>query len=357
MMNSTQAVFSVALTSLAMGTADPVLLGTAAIASQFPDLDTSKSWIGRLPPLTLVSRWIEKRYSHRTLTHSFLFSLGLAVATFPIALWNQPLWIALNLGYFLGWYADNFTKQGVCAFFPHPGRLVTPGNPRLRLSTGSSAEYFLLAILVCVAIAIINLNTSGGILKAFNQTLGLSSGAVEIVAAEQNQYLLMAQINGRNTLTQQAVQGQFEVVQPLTQTDLLVKDSQGRLYRAGETQESQILITQVQVQRRGNVKQTVREIRLEDEAISEALSRIPQSEFPTERLRQRIYLSGLLTVEDAEDLVPPNYPDRFNSIRVQPGSGIASVHLEAASPADVIRVLGDYSASGSLIVRSIHVQS
>jgi inner membrane protein len=349
MMNSTQAVFSVALTSLAMGTADPVLLGTAAIASQFPDLDTSKSWIGRLPPLTLISRWIEKRYSHRTLTHSFLFSLGLAVATFPISFWNQSLWIALNLGYFLGWYADNFTKQGVCAFFPHPGRLVTPGNPRLRLSTGSSTEYFLLAVLVCVAIAIINLNTSGGILKAFNQTLGLSSGAVEIVAAEQNQYLLMAQIRGRNTLTQQAVQGQFEVVQPLTQTDLLVKDSQGRLYRAGETQESQILITQVQVQRQGTVKSSVREIRLEDEAIAEALSRIPQSD--------RIYLSGLLTVEDAEDLVPPNYPDRFNSIRVQPGSGIASVHLEAASPAEVIRILGDYSASGSLIVRSIHVQS
>jgi inner membrane protein len=297
----------------------------------------------------LISRWIEKRYSHRTLTHSFLFSLGLAVVTFPITLWNQSLWIAMNLGYFLGWYADNFTKQGVCAFFPHPGRLVTPGNPRLRLSTGSSAEYFLLAVLVCVAIAIINLNTSGGILKAFNQTLGLSSGAVEIVAAEQNQYLLMAQIKGRNTLTQQAVQGQFEVVQPLTQTDLLVKDSQGRLYRAGETQESQIQITQVQVQRQGNVKPSVREIRLEDEAIAEALSRIPQSD--------RIYLSGLLTVEDAEDLVPPNYPDRFNSIRVQPGSGIASVHLEAASPAEVIRVLGDYSASGSLIVRSIHVQS
>jgi inner membrane protein len=348
MMNSTQAVFSVALTSLAMGTADPALLGTAAIASQFPDLDTSKSWIGRIPPLILISRWIEKRYSHRTLTHSFLFSLGLAIVTLPIALWNQSLWIALNLGYFLGWYADNFTKQGVCAFFPHPGRLVTPGNPRLRLSTGSPAEYFLMMLLVCGAIAIINLNTSGGILKAFNQTLGLSSGAVEIVAAEQNQYLLMAQIKGRNTLTQQAVQGQFEVVQPLTQTDLLVKDSQGRLYRAGETQESQILITQVQVQRRATVTQSVQEIRLEDESIAEALSRFPQT--------SRIYISGLLTVEDAEDLLPPNYPDRFNSIRVQPGSGIASVHLEAASPADVVRVLGDYSASGSLIVRSIYVQ-
>ncbi|MBW4549947.1 MAG: hypothetical protein KME35_02330 [Aphanocapsa sp. GSE-SYN-MK-11-07L] len=205
-----------------------------------------------------------------------------------------------------------------------------------------------LAALVCGAIAIINLNTSGGVLKAFNQTLGLLSRAVEIVAAEQNQYLLMAQIRGRNTLTQQAVQGQFEVVQPLAQTDLLVKDSQGKLYRAGETQESQILITQVQIQRQGTVAQSIQEIRLEDESIADAISRIPQS--------SHIYISGLLTVEDAEDLVPPNYPDRFNSIRLQPGSGIIRVHLEAASPADVVWVLGDYLASGSLIVRSIHVQ-
>jgi hypothetical protein len=165
MMNSTQAVFSVALTSLAMGTADPVLLGTAAIASQFPDLDTSKSVIGRLPILHWVSCWIEKRYTHRTLTHSFIFSLGLAVVTAPIALWNQPLW------------------------------------------------------------------------------------------------------------------------------------------------------------------------------------------------SDRTYISGLLMIEDAEDLVLPNYPDRFNPIRIQPGRGISSVHLEAANLKEIINVLGDYSARGSLIVRSMDVQS
>ena len=49
MMNSTQAVFSVALTSLAMGTADPVLLGTAAIASQFPDWTPAKAGLVACP--------------------------------------------------------------------------------------------------------------------------------------------------------------------------------------------------------------------------------------------------------------------------------------------------------------------
>lgn len=346
MMNSTQAVFATAITSLAMGTANPVLLGTAAIASQLPDLDTSCSWVGRLPLLNFISSWIEKRYPHRTLTHSFLFSLLLLLATIPLALVNQPLWIALNLGYFLGWYADNFTKQGVCAFFPHPARLVTPANPRLRLSTGSSAEYVILVGLLCVAAIAINLNSSGGLLKAFNQSLGLASGAVEIVAAEQNQYLLTAHIKGRNALTQEQVEADFEVVQPLTQTDILVRDTQGRLYRAGGTQECQILISQVKIERQGKVKQLIREIRLEDEAIADALAQLST---------QRTYITGVLAIADAEDLTIPNNPQQFGSIRLQPGNGVTSIHLEAANPAEISALLGDYFGTGNLIVRSVNV--
>jgi inner membrane protein len=351
MMNSTQAVFSVTLTALALGTADPRVLAVAAIAAQFPDIDTSKSWIGRLPPFCFISRWLEKRFTHRTLTHSFVFSLGLGIVSFPIFLRWPGVWFGVNLGYFLGWYADNFTKQGVCAFWPHPGRLVTPANPRHRLTTGSSAEYVLLLFLVAICIAIINLNSSGGILKAFNQALGLSNGAVEIVAAEQNQYLLSAHINGRNSLTQQAVLGDFEVVQPLTQSDLLVRQGD-KIFRAGSSQESQILVSQVQIKRLGRVKPSIQEIKLEEESgggasIAEALGGVGGD---------RVYITGLVLVQDAEDLIPPNYPDRFNTIRVQPGSGITAVHIEVASPTEIREVLGEFSGRGSLLVRSLNVQ-
>jgi hypothetical protein len=88
---------------------------------------------------------------------------------------------------------------------------------------------------------------------------------------------------------------------------------------------------------------------LDDEAIADILSQLPKLD--------RVYISGLLMIEDAEDLILPNYPDRFNSIRVQPGNGISSIHLEAANPREIINVLGDYSARGSLIVRSMDVQS
>jgi hypothetical protein len=133
-----------------------------------------------------------------------------------------------------------------------------------------------------------------------------------------------------------AVQGEFEV---LTQTDLLVKDAQGKLYRAGETQECQILINQVRLQRRGKVTQSIREIQLQEDAIADALSQLPTAD--------RVYLSGLVMLEDADGLLVPHYPDRFNSIRVQPGTGgVASVFLEAANPTEV----------SNLLVRLINVQ-
>jgi inner membrane protein len=347
MMVATHTVLSVVVTSLVMNTASPALLGLAAIAAQLPDVDTSKSFPGRL--LLPLSQFLERRFPHRAITHSFLATVAFAVLMSPVMFWGMEVWSVLVLGYFCGWFSDVFTKSGVCAFFPSTARLVIPGNPRLRVSTGSRAELFVLGVLIFVAIASVNIASNGGVLKAFNQTLGFASGAVEITAQEQTQYLLVAEISGRNAITQQAVTGEFEVVQPLTQTDLLVKDHQGKLYRAGETQECQILVNQVRLQRQGKVTQAVQEVQFQEEAIADALAQLPNAD--------RVYISGLLMLEDAEDLLAPNYPDRFNSIRVQPGSGgIASVHLEAANPTEVIRVLGEYFATGSLLVRFIHVQ-
>ena len=70
MMGFTHTAFSLTLTSLATGTANPTALVIAAIASQFPDIDTSSSVIGRL--LLPISHFIECRFPHRTVTHSFL---------------------------------------------------------------------------------------------------------------------------------------------------------------------------------------------------------------------------------------------------------------------------------------------
>jgi inner membrane protein len=151
MMATTHTAFSLTLTSLALGTANPVALIVAAVASQLPDLDTSKSTVGRI--FFPISHFIEKRLPHRSITHSFLATGIFTLATYPLTFVAKPLyWQALVLGYFFGWFADVFTKSGVAAFYPGKARLVIPANPRLRLSTGSSTEWFVLFILVIFAI-------------------------------------------------------------------------------------------------------------------------------------------------------------------------------------------------------------
>ena len=70
MMSRTHIVLAVAATSLVLGTADPVVLSLSAVSSQLPDVDTTKSFSGRV--LFPLSSYLEKRFAHRSITHSFL---------------------------------------------------------------------------------------------------------------------------------------------------------------------------------------------------------------------------------------------------------------------------------------------
>ena len=287
MMSLTHIAFSTALTSLVLGTANPEVLGTAALASLLPDIDTSKSFIGRL--FFPLSRWLESRTVHRGITHSFFATGILTLVTYPIAaLGYSHVWHGLVLGYFFGWFADTFTKSGVEAFYPSRGRLIIPRNPRLRLGTRSNAEWFLLMVLCAIAILSININSAGGIVRGFNQALGLPSGAIETVNEDASRYLLVAHVKGRNAITEQPVDAEYEVIEPLTSNDLLVKDSKGIAYRVGQSQECQIVASQLRIERKG---------------------------------------------------------------------AIAYVRLVSASPQEVMTLLGNYSASGNLIVRTLLPQT
>jgi inner membrane protein len=374
MMSLTHAVFSVSLTSIVLGMANPEVLAVSAIASLLPDIDTSKSFIGRL--FLPISRWIETRTVHRGITHSFFATGVLTLITYPLApLGYAHLWKALILGYFWGWFGDVFTKSGVEAFYPSRGRLIIPRNPHLRLGTRSRAEWFLLMVLVAISVISININSAGGIIRGFNQALGLPSGAVEAVSEDASRYLLTAHIKGRNAITEMPVDGSYQVIEPLTANDLLVKDSTGMLYRVGQSQESQIIASQIRVERGKPITTRVSNLILEDEDIYTALSQFAVSrgrfapaasgaEFGVgkEKLRTtnselRIYLSGTLTIFDAEDLTLPSHLDRFDTITLQLGSDIAYARLVSANPQEVMQLLGDYYASGNLIVRSITVNS
>ena len=78
--------------------ATPDVASGAALAAGalLPDIDTTTSDLGKF--VKPVSRWIERRYGHRTITHSLLGMAALALATSPLLLIHPQAWAWLLMG-------------------------------------------------------------------------------------------------------------------------------------------------------------------------------------------------------------------------------------------------------------------
>jgi inner membrane protein len=112
MMAVTPAAISAAAVGLSLSTVDPGVLAVTIAASQIPDIDTSTSSIGQI--LWPISRWIEKRYPQRSVTHSLIFTAALGFIS--CGLWwryDVKLAIALPLGHLVACFSDTFIKAGV----------------------------------------------------------------------------------------------------------------------------------------------------------------------------------------------------------------------------------------------------
>jgi inner membrane protein len=174
MMSLTHAAIASVGVSFALGDTSPLVLGLAIVGSQLPDMDTSTSLLGQI--LFPVSRWLEKRFPHRTLTHSFLATGAIALCSLPLYFYmGWKVWVALWLGHLISIFSDTCTKQGVQLFYPMPAWCVFGSNPNKRLTTGGVGEYWVLAIAVGLLVLNFQLTMNGGVLQATSQALGLKT--------------------------------------------------------------------------------------------------------------------------------------------------------------------------------------
>ena len=131
----------------------------AAVASLLPDIDLPPAKIGRL--FWFISVPLERRFGHRTLTHSVVGLLGLSLLLSPL-LWLYPhAFICLLGGYWSHIWIDMLNVRGVDLFWPSPVRLVTPGNRNWRLAVGSKGEMILLSALLALTVALYPLSHWG----------------------------------------------------------------------------------------------------------------------------------------------------------------------------------------------------
>jgi inner membrane protein len=136
----------------------------AILGAIIPDIDHPRSVIGRTFPF--ISIPLERRYGHRTITHSFIgwffssivFSVVVVFISLIYAILirsadplSNPLiarWVAaFSISYFSHLILDMFNPRGSQMFWPDTGRDVLPKNPRFRPESGSREEIFIFIVL------------------------------------------------------------------------------------------------------------------------------------------------------------------------------------------------------------------
>lgn len=147
-----------------------------ALGSLLPDVDTTRSEIGRFVK-PLAGR-LERRFGHRTLTHSLLGLAGVGIIASPLLVVHRNLWIALMTGCASHLLLDTANVSGVPLLWPHRVRFWLVGNRAWRVPYASAKEGAWFAVITVATLALAPLSLDG-FASWFHRALGTSYGAVE----------------------------------------------------------------------------------------------------------------------------------------------------------------------------------
>ncbi len=288
MMALTHCAISAAAVGFALSTTEPLPLAMAILGSQLPDLDTSTSLIGQV--FFPISRWLESKFPHRTLTHSFIATLAIAICSLPLKFQlGSKVWMALFLGHLIACFSDTFTKQGVQLFWPQPVWCVFGSNPHRRLTTGGTGEYWVLVGAVALIALNINVSNSGGMVQVASQQLGLRNQAVAVYNRSAAQSEVIANITGVFASDRTSANGRYFVVDAVG-NEFILLNSDGNVYKTGED-----IITEKVTTSTGKPQQTqLLTLTFNDENPLEQLGTIQPGKLT--------FVSGQLTVDFPEDI-------------------------------------------------------
>lgn len=114
-------------------------IAVCIIACILPDIDHTKSILGKM--FFPLSKWLSRKYGHRTITHSLtaFIPLCLLFSFFEKFYFNTSnLTMIFTFGYLSHLILDMITLQGIPLFYPFTRNpCVIPANPNLRIRTGN----------------------------------------------------------------------------------------------------------------------------------------------------------------------------------------------------------------------------
>ena len=140
----------------------PILIFATIFFSMLPDVDHTKSIIGKI--FFPLAKWLNVRHGHRTITHSVFFLIGIYFAALTIEklFFFQNLALITFLATFSHCFFDAMTKAGIQFFYPISSVRVVVGSPSVRLSSRNiKSELIILCIFSVIFLTSYDLVSTG----------------------------------------------------------------------------------------------------------------------------------------------------------------------------------------------------
>jgi len=237
---STHITFAEFIYLLLLTTTGVVLSATNAIiiafAAVLPDIDTAASIIGKMFPF--ISKPLERRFGHRTLTHSLMMIIIIAVAGIPIYILKQDIYICSLIAYASHPLLDTATVNGVKLFYPFSKvKCIFPmevNHPHsYRMQTGSKLDITLSVIFFIGCIPTLFIASQG-----YERFIRSTQQSIEAAVRDYNEYskdyLVFADVQAYDMLTKRPLNGTLEIVGAFNPQTLIFKGHDKRLHTLGK---------------------------------------------------------------------------------------------------------------------------
>jgi inner membrane protein len=131
--------------------ANPVFIAVTILGSLLPDIDHTKSWIGK--SVYPIAKWLSRNYGHRTITHSIFFLIGIyLISLFIEKNFREDYSISTILFFSILSHLifDMVTLAGIPLFYPfYKNPCVLPANPEMRIRSGNIRQEGIILFMFC----------------------------------------------------------------------------------------------------------------------------------------------------------------------------------------------------------------
>ena len=243
-------------------------------------------------------------------------------------------------GYIFGILGDMLTKNGVNFAYPAKVSVIIFRNPRLRFQTGSISEFILLIFIFFTTIGVFNLQTKGGFLKIYEQSIGKQSSAIQYFNNHFNEYIIKAKVEGFRVSDRLPIKQEYRLLY-VEGNILTLQDKKGYIYRGGKGGNVEIIIEKIRASKGLKASITSGFITFDDENILSKINSI--------QLGDENYIFGKLKIEDIESLNLPISNNYLWPLRVEGDSLIIW-----AARIRQLQTISDRFGSGKLTIIRIN---